>query len=372
MHQAGITNAVASLGTAFTDSQLRLASRYAEEVVFFFDSDKAGQNAAIRAIRMMLKFLKKMSGLKIRIKIAYVPDGKDPDEYIRNNGKDSFALVVANAKDVDDYLFERAYNDNCDEDGKLDQYKYQDDIILYGSWIQDDLRREKMATNAAVYLGANYKTVLNRMNEVMNSAIAEQAAADKRDLIRSEKETVRQRVEESEADEPATQDVVAEVKKANDDIVYLQELKLFVLAVRLKEFLATDVNREDVLRPGDFRGENMKKIIEFFLKNFDERYGINEALLINELSKTTLNGMPAEEVYLRACDQFKDSNNSDVRRDEYLMTVYDLRLKQIDGMERMIVKYLEAATGAKKDDLLLRYRKLNTYREHLIAKRDRL
>ena len=54
------------------------------------------------------------------------------------------------------------------------------------------------------------------------------------------------------------------------------------------------------------------------------------------------------------------------------MTVYDLRLKQIDGMERMIVKYLEAATGAKKDDLLLRYRKLNAYREHLIAKRDKL
>lgn len=372
MHQAGITNAVASLGTAFTDSQLRLASRYAEEVVFFFDSDKAGQNAAIRAIRMMLKFLKKMSGLKIRIKIAYVPDGKDPDEYIRNNGKDSFATVVANAKDVDDYLFERAYNDNCDEDGKLDQYKYQDDIILYGSWIQDELRREKMATNAAVYLGANYKTVLNRMNEVMNSAIAEQAAADKRDLIRSEKETVRQRVEENEVDEPVTQDVVADVRKTNSDIVYLQELKLFVLAVRLKEHLATDVDREDVLRPGDFRGENMKKIIEFFLKNFDERYGINEALLINELSKTTLNGMPAEEVYLRACDQFNDSNNSDVRRDEYLMTVYDLRLKQIDGMERMIVKYLEAATGAKKDDLLLRYRKLNAYREHLIAKRDKL
>ena len=373
MHQAGITNAVASLGTAFTDSQLRLASRYAEEVVFFFDSDKAGQNAALRAIRMMLKFLKKMSGLKIRIKIAYVPDGKDPDEYIRNNGRESFANVVANAKDVDDYLFDRAYNDNCDADGKLDLYKYQEDIILYGSWITDDLRREKMATNAAAYLGANYKTVLNRMNDVMNSALAEQAAADKRDLVRSERQTVRQREEEYAASsEQPSAEASAEVRNTKDDIVFLQELKLFVMAVRLKENLATDIDREDVLRPGDFRGANMKKIVEFFLKNFDERYGINEPLLINELSKTILNGMPAEEVYLRACDQFKENGNYDVKRDEYLITLYDLRLKQIEGMEKMIVKYLESATGSKKEDLLLRYRRLNSYRDHLIAKRDQL
>ena len=83
MHQSGFTNAVASLGTAFTDSQLRLAAKYAEEIVFFFDSDKAGQKAAIRAIEKMLRYLKKMTGLKIRIKIALVPDGKDPDEYIK-------------------------------------------------------------------------------------------------------------------------------------------------------------------------------------------------------------------------------------------------------------------------------------------------
>lgn len=372
MHQAGINNAVASLGTSFTEGQLRLASRYAEEVVFFFDSDKAGQNAALRAIRMMLKFLKKMSGVKIRIRIAYVPDGKDPDEYIRNNGPESFANVVANAKDVDDYLFDRAYNDNCDSDGKLDLYKYQEDIILYGSWITDDLRREKMASNAAAYLGVNYKTVLNRMNDVMNSTLAEQAAADKRDLVRAEKQAVKQREEEYSGSADQTSAASVEVRNVKDDIVFLQELKLFVLAVRLKENLATDIDREDVLRPGDYRGANMKKIVEFFLKNFDERYGINEPLLINELSKTILNGMPAEEVYLRACDQFKESSNYDVKRDEYLITLYDLRLKQIEGMEKTLVKLINGATGSKKDDLLLRYRRLNSYRDHLIAKKDQL
>ena len=369
MHQAGINNAVASLGTAFTDSQLRLASRYADEVVFFFDSDKAGQNAALRAIRMMLRFLKKMSGLKIRIKIAKVPDGKDPDEYIKNNGKEAFAAVVANAMDVDDYLAARAYDDNCDSDGKLDTYKYQEDIILYGSWISDDLRREKMASGAALYLGANYKTVLNRMNEVMESSVKEQEAADRRNLIRDEKQIVKERQEEASQDD-SSRDV--SVPKQKDDIVFMPELKLFVMAVRLKELLATEVDREDVLRPSDFRGRNMQGIVTFFLKNFNSEFGISEPLLINELSKTVLNGMPAEEVYLRACEQIPDSGNPKVRRDEYLMALYDLRLKQMESLEKKIAAALETVSKEKREDLVLRHKKLTTLKEHIIAKRERL
>ena len=369
MHQAGINNAVASLGTAFTDSQLRLASRYADEVVFFFDSDKAGQNAALRAIRMMLKFLKKMSGLKIRIKIAKVPDGKDPDEYIKNNGKEAFVAVVANALDVDDYLAARAYDDNCDSDGKLDTYKYQEDIILYGSWISDDLRREKMASGAALYLGANYKTVLNRMNEVMESSVKEQEAADRRNLIRDEKQIVKERQEES-SKEADVKDVAAPRQK--DDIVFMPELKLFVMAVRLKEQLATEVDREDVLRPNDFRGRNMQGIVTFFLKNFNSEFGISEPLLINEMSKTVLNGMPAEEVYLRACEQIADSGNPKVRRDEYLMALYDLRLKKMESLEKKIAAALETVSREKREDLVLRHKKLTTLKEHIIAKRERL
>ena len=371
MHQAGITNAVASLGTAFTDSQLRLASRYADEVVFFFDSDKAGQNAALRAIRMMLRFLKKMSGLKIRIKIAKVPDGKDPDEYIKNNGKEAFAAVVANALDVDDYLAIRAYDDNCDESGKLDTYKYQEDIILYGSWIADDLRREKMATDASLYLGANYKTVLNRMNEVMESAAAEQEASDRRNLIRDEKQIVRERQREEVSSEGEASEAPS-APKQKDDIVFMPELKLFVMAVRLKAQLAGDVDREDVLRPNDFRGKNMQDIVSFFLKNFNAEFGISEPLLINELSKTVLNGMPAEEVYLRACEQVPDSGNSKVRRDEYLMALYDIRLKQMEILEKKIAAALATVSKEKREDLVLRHKKLTAYKEHIIAKRDQL
>ena len=61
MHRAGFRNTVASLGTAFTETHLKICSRIAKEVIFFFDADNAGQQAALRAIRLMTGYLRKLS-----------------------------------------------------------------------------------------------------------------------------------------------------------------------------------------------------------------------------------------------------------------------------------------------------------------------
>ncbi|MBQ5767278.1 MAG: DNA primase, partial [Clostridiales bacterium] len=164
MHAAGFKNTVAALGTSFTDSQLKLCARYCEEVVFFFDADNAGQKAALRAIKMMMEYLKKLTGINIRIRIAKVPDGKDPDEFIRVNGADKFREVVKNALYVEDYLLVRAKNDNTDpETGMLDRGRYQEDICLYGSWMNDDIKKSRMAGVAAPLLGATQQAVMSQM-----------------------------------------------------------------------------------------------------------------------------------------------------------------------------------------------------------------
>lgn len=385
MHQAGINNAVASLGTAFTDSQLRLAAKYAKEVVFFFDSDKAGQNAAIRAIRMMLTFLKKMNGINIRIKIAKVPDGKDPDEYIKHNGAASFRGVVNGAKDVDDYLFSRAYDDNCDEHGKLDTYKFQDDVIMYGSWLHDDLKREKMATNAASYLGANSQTVLNRMNDLMQSEENRQYEQNLRQKKRLEEADLQGRMAAQEADDSyeapeeaqptqaqASQTAQAQQPKRKGppvDIAYTEELALLVYAVRLKERLATEVDRADVLRPNDFTGANMKAIVTFFLEHFDANYGCREDMLLNKMAQLVLNGMPAEEVYLQACEANRKPVTRKAEVDTYLLKVYDLRLKQLDKRERQLTSRLATATKEQKEEYLETLRKIDVARKILREKR---
>lgn len=83
MHQAGFTNAVASLGTAFTTQQASLLRRYTEEVLLLYDSDEAGQKAALRAIPIL-----KEAGLTARI--VDLNPYKDPDEFIQKLGPEAF------------------------------------------------------------------------------------------------------------------------------------------------------------------------------------------------------------------------------------------------------------------------------------------
>ena len=90
LHAAGIDWAVASMGTAFAQEQAKLLARAADEVVFSYDSDAAGQRATVRAVSIA-----KEAGLKVRVLI--VPDGKDPDEFVRKHGKDAYLRLIETA-----------------------------------------------------------------------------------------------------------------------------------------------------------------------------------------------------------------------------------------------------------------------------------
>ncbi|MBQ8417651.1 MAG: DNA primase [Phascolarctobacterium sp.] len=105
LHAAGIANAVASMGTAFATEQARLLKRMADEVVFCYDSDNAGRNAAVRAVSIA-----RSVGLKVRV--ANVPDGKDPDEFIRQHGKEAFLEVIRQGLDGIDYQVEETILQN--------------------------------------------------------------------------------------------------------------------------------------------------------------------------------------------------------------------------------------------------------------------
>ena len=97
LHQAGFDNAVASLGTSFTQGHASLLKRYAKEVYCTFDSDGAGTKAALRAIPIL-----KDAG--ISVKIISMKPYKDPDEFIRNEGADSYQERINNAKNS--FMFE--------------------------------------------------------------------------------------------------------------------------------------------------------------------------------------------------------------------------------------------------------------------------
>ena len=99
LHAAGISNVVASMGTAFATEQAKLLKRIADEIVFCYDSDNAGRKASVRAVSIA-----RAEGLKVRI--AGVPEGKDPDEYVRRYGKEAFLEVIAAASEGIDFQIE--------------------------------------------------------------------------------------------------------------------------------------------------------------------------------------------------------------------------------------------------------------------------
>lgn len=94
---AGVRNVVASLGTAFTVDHAKKLMRYAKEIYFCYDSDEAGQQATIRALSIVVRDTGAV------VKVITVPDGKDPDEYIRKHGAEAFRGLVQKALPLVDY-----------------------------------------------------------------------------------------------------------------------------------------------------------------------------------------------------------------------------------------------------------------------------
>jgi len=102
LHQQGITNVVATLGTATTSSHLQILSRTAETIVFCFDGDKAGREAAWKALKTSLPAL--TSGLVI--KFLLLPEGEDPDTLINSESAKAFNKRVEEAQTLSSFLFE--------------------------------------------------------------------------------------------------------------------------------------------------------------------------------------------------------------------------------------------------------------------------
>lgn len=96
LHSVGITNAVATLGTAITSEQARVLSRYTKRVIISYDSDEAGVKAASRAMKLLEE-------VGLEVNVLSVPGAKDPDEYIKKYGVEKFKQVINGAKSKFDY-----------------------------------------------------------------------------------------------------------------------------------------------------------------------------------------------------------------------------------------------------------------------------
>lgn len=135
LHQYGIENAVASLGTALTQDQARLLRRFVEEVILLFDGDDAGQREALRVLQIL-----RAEGLKVWV--VSLPGGKDPDEYLDLYGKEEFLQYIQNSK-VDHIEFKLNRYINSEPELHLEAQvrvikALQNDIAMLDSELEKD------------------------------------------------------------------------------------------------------------------------------------------------------------------------------------------------------------------------------------------
>ena len=112
----GIDYSVATLGTTLTENQAKLLRRYTRNIVFAYDMDSAGRAATMRGIEILKK-------QDLNIKIMKLPEGKDPDEYIKKCGREEFEARVKESLPTTEYMLEQAKS-GCDLGKNEDKLKY--------------------------------------------------------------------------------------------------------------------------------------------------------------------------------------------------------------------------------------------------------
>ena len=148
LHQAGFTNAVASLGTAFTDGHAGVLKRYTDHVIISYDADTAGKDAALRAIPKLRE-----SG--ISVKVADLSPYKDPDELIRAEGEASYRERLKNA--VNSVIFEvsclKASFDLSDPD---ESTRFFNEVAKKLSYFTDSVEQENYVQAVSAEFGLDY------------------------------------------------------------------------------------------------------------------------------------------------------------------------------------------------------------------------
>ncbi len=164
LNQAGFSDAVATLGTALTNEQAMLMKRYCDEVVICYDADEAGQKATARAISIL-----RSVGLVVRV--LNIPDGKDPDEFIRKNGDKGAAmfkmLLESSGNDIEYRLQKlRQSFDLNTTDGR---FSYLSQAVKVLATIDNSIERELYASKLATESNVEKNTILEQIRKTVRS-----------------------------------------------------------------------------------------------------------------------------------------------------------------------------------------------------------
>ncbi len=221
LHQNGVPNVVASSGTALTVDQIRLIKRFTKNVVLLFDGDKAGLKAALRGVDLLLE-------QDMNIQIVSLPEGEDPDSFIKSKGQEGFLNFVESVK-KDFILFKAGL---LISDSKRDPAKKAEaikDIVESIARIEDPVKR-------AVYLQSTSK-----LFELKEEVLLAEINKIKRKQLKSQFDQ-HDKKEQIEELEQRFQPTIDHVEKVVNTSLYEQEYGLISCIMRYGDKAYEDSN----------------------------------------------------------------------------------------------------------------------------------
>jgi len=168
LHAAGFENAVATLGTALTQEQARLMAKHTKQVLICYDSDEAGQAATRKAVRIL-------SDVGLDVRIIRMQGAKDPDEYIKNFGADSFKRLLDSSLTGFEFKIEttlKKYNISM----PAEKVKASRELCEYISEIPSSVEREVYISSVASTLGLTVDGLKNDVETIRKKKIREYKA----------------------------------------------------------------------------------------------------------------------------------------------------------------------------------------------------
>jgi DNA primase len=161
LHQAGIKNVVAVSGTALTEEQVQLLSRYTKNVVLLFDADTAGIKASMRSIELLLR-------KDMEIKIASLPAGEDPDSYVNNFGPEKFDDVIKKARNFLEYQSAYYEAQGMFEDSSKTALAIRE-LVKPVAIINDELKRSLLVKTIAKKFNLREKILEDELEKAISS-----------------------------------------------------------------------------------------------------------------------------------------------------------------------------------------------------------
>lgn len=246
VNQAGFTDAVATLGTALTTEQAMLMKRYCDEVVICYDADEAGQKATQRAIGIL-----RNTGLVVRV--LSIPDGKDPDEFIRKNGDKgaaAFKHILENSgNDVEYRLFKLKQGfDLNSADGK---FAYLSQAVKVLSTLDNRMEQDIYASKLSEEVAVEKNSIMEQIRKSAKSRYSNDRKADFTKL----------------QSKMSGRDDKMNPEHQKKPRVTIAEQNLIAFLVNNPDKLAT-INR--FISPDDFVTEFNKKLFAYFFDRIKE------------------------------------------------------------------------------------------------------